>query len=310
MRYDASSARQTRSFYSLLTIPVPKMSETLKFLYRQFFLTPPKADLEERSLHGETGIITGSNVGLGLEASRQLLRLGLSHLILAVRSREKGNNSRIELARDALWAKIEVGDLNMSDHESVTQFTQKCTTLPRLDFAILNTGISKYEPVINKVTGHEEVLQVNYLSAALLAIQLLPVKTRKTAPGPGRRSSPSLAPKTAEWANFKEQEQNQIFSALNNPKYFEMQDRHYTFKLLEQIFLIELSRTLPNSRAIINPVNPGFCYGSGLHNEITTRFRARGMILTICKPMIGRSRSVGARTLVYAAVVQGPASHG
>ncbi|KAF6225124.1 hypothetical protein HO133_010320 [Letharia lupina] len=286
------------------------MSETLKFLYRQFFLTPPKANVEKSNLRGQTGIVTGSNIGLGFEASRQLLELGLSHLILAVRSKEKGNNARIELAREAPGAKIEVWDLNMSNYESISQFTQRCATLPRLDFAILNAGIFKPELEINKVTGHEEVVQVNYLSTALLAIQLLPVMDKKNS----TRSRPGtitiVGSETAEWAMFKEQKQDPIFPAFNNPKYFDMQDRYYTSKLLQEILLIEMCRTLPSSRGIVNVVNPGFCYGSGLHAEVTTRYRALGIVFTAIKRMIGRSTSVGARTLVDAAVAQGPASHG
>ena len=73
-----------------------EMSEALKSLYRQFFLIPTKAKHQRSNLHGQTGIVIGSNIGLGLEASNQLLGLGLSYLILAVRNKEKGNNARIE----------------------------------------------------------------------------------------------------------------------------------------------------------------------------------------------------------------------
>ena len=201
------------------------MSETLKFLYRQFFLAPTKVNPQKSNLRGQTGIVTGSNIGLGLEASRQLLELGLSHLILVVRNKEKGNNARIELAREAPGAKIEVWDLNMRNYESITQFTHRCAMLPRLDFVILNAGIFKPELEINKAICHEEVVQVNYLSTALLAIQLLPVVDKKNT----SRSRPGtitiVGSETAEWAVFKEQKETQIFSAFNNPKYFDMQNR-------------------------------------------------------------------------------------
>ena len=282
------------------------MSETLKFLYRQFFLVPTQASPHDNNLHGKTGIVTGSNIGLGLEASRQLLELGLSRLILAVRDRRKGNNARAELARSAPASKIEVWDLNLSNYESVSAFTQKCATLPRIDFAILNAGILKTTMEINKATGHEEVLQVNYLSTALLAFQLLPIMAHKASP-----SKPStltiVGSETAEWASFKEQNENPIIPAFNNPKYFDLQDRYYTSKLLAEFFLVQLHHSVPSSKVIINVVNPGFCYGSGLHTEVTG---ALGVIFGIYKRLIGRSTSVGARTLVNAAVVQGPSSHG
>ena len=286
------------------------MNDILKFLYSQLLFTPPKVDPPKSNLRGQIGIVTGSNAGLGLEASRQLLELGLSHLILAVRNKEKGDNACIDLARDAPGAKIEVWDLNMSNYESVTQFTQRCVRLPRLDFAILNAGIVKPELEINKVTGHEEVLQVNYLSTALLAIQLLPIMDDKNSSHSRPGTITIVGSETAKWANFKEQECDSIFPAFNDPEYFDMQERYYTSKLLEEILVVELCRILPSSRGIINVVNPGLCHGSGLHTELATRFPALGILFTICKRLVGRSTSVGARTLVDAAVVQGSASHG
>ena len=283
------------------------MSDTLKFLYRQFFVIPPKASPQKNSLRGQTGIVTGSNIGLGLEASRQLLELGLSHLILAVRDRTKGANARAQLAQGAPQAKIEVWDLNLSNYASISAFTQKCATLSRLDFAILNAGILKTSMEINQSTGHEEVLQVNYLSTALLALQLLPIlKNKSTGSKPSTLTM--VGSETAEWAAFKEKDETPILAAFNDPKYFDLQDRYYTSKLMEEFFLVQLCHSLPNpSKVIVNVVNPGFCYGSGLHTEVTG---ALGVVFGIYKRLIGRSTSVGARTLVNAAVVQGRSSHG
>lgn len=282
------------------------MSDTLKFLYRQFFVTPSKASTHQYNLSGQTGVVTGSNIGLGLEASRQLLGLGLSYLILAVRDSRKGENARRDLLEGAPSAKIEVWDLNMSDYDSISQFTQRCAKLPRLDFAILNAGILKVQMEINPTTGHEEVLQVNYLSTALLALQLLPIMAKTSANShPGTITL--VGSETAEWAKFNEQEKQPIFPTFNDPKYFDLQDRYYTSKLLEEFFVRQLCQIVPNSKVIINIVNPGFCYGSGLHSEVTG---VLGVVFGIYKRCIGRSTAVGARTLVNAAVVQGVTSHG
>ena len=195
----------------------------------------------------------------------------------------------------------------MKSYDSVTTFTQRCAGLPRLDFAILNAGIFKVNQEIVKPTGHEEVLQVNYLSTALLALQLLPIMDKKNVSGSRPGTITIVGSETAEWAAFKEQTQNPIFPAFNDPKYFDMQDRYYTSKLLEAIFVVELCAVLPSSKAIVNLVNPGFCYGSGLHTEVTG---ALGFVFGLYKRMIGRSTSIGARPLVDAAVVQGAGSHG
>ncbi|KAL8940819.1 MAG: hypothetical protein Q9216_002608 [Gyalolechia sp. 2 TL-2023] len=284
--------------------------DTLKFLYRQFFLTPPATLPSQHNLQGQIGIVTGSNIGLGLEASRQILSLRISRLILAVRDLTKGELARRELARAAPWAIIDVWHLDMSNYQSVQDFARKCGTLPRLDFAILNAGILKVELEINKSTGHDEVVQVNYLSTALLAILLLPIladsATRKSAKKPGRLTI--VGSETAEWAKFQEKDSGgSILAAFNEPRYFDLQDRYYTSKLLEEFLVVHLCRTVPSSKAVINVVNPGFCYGSGLHTEVTG---VLGAVFGVYKRMIGRSTMVGARTLVNAAVVQGAPSHG
>jgi len=49
------------------------MGNTLSFYHRQFLITPRAVDDNKHSLHEQCGIVTGSNVGLGYEAARQLL---------------------------------------------------------------------------------------------------------------------------------------------------------------------------------------------------------------------------------------------
>ena len=283
------------------------MASYLRFLYRQFFITPPKVDPQLTRLHGQTGIVTGANVGLGLEACQQLLNLGLGHLILAIRNKNKGNDARVSLSSQAPDAHIEVWELDMNSYDSVTAFTQRCAGLPRLDFAILNAGVLKSTQEINEQTGHEEVVQVNYLSTALLTLQLLPIMDKNNASGSQPRTVTIVGSESAEWAAFKEQTQNPIFPAFNDPKLFDTKDRYCTSKLLQVLFVTELCAVVPSSRCIVNLVNPGLCYGSVLLTEVKG---ALGAVFDMIKRIIGRPTSIGARTLVNAAVVQGAASHG
>lgn len=59
------------------------MEAYIRFLGRQFFIYPPELP-KSLSPVGQTGIVIGPNIGLGLEACHQLLDRSLSHLILAV----------------------------------------------------------------------------------------------------------------------------------------------------------------------------------------------------------------------------------
>ncbi|MCJ1432672.1 hypothetical protein MMC27_002029 [Xylographa pallens] len=277
------------------------------FFYRQFFVTPKAAEAQLVKLKGQTGIVTGSNIGLGLEASRQLLALGLDHLILAVRDEAKGKKAMDELRSGAPGAKIEVWIVDLSSYDSVTSFAQRCNTLSRIDFVILNAGVFKKDLVINESTGHDEVVQVNYLSTALLTILLLPIMAeRKNGSQPGRIVI--VGSETAAWCKFKEQKQNSILPAFNDPKLFEMQERYYTSKLLGELFLVQLVKHVPSSVAVVTAVNPGFCYGSGLHSEVSGS--VVGAIFSGMKRAIGRPTTIGARTLVDAAVAHGPETHG
>lgn len=278
----------------------------LHFFYRQFFVIPKAADPQQIKLNGQTGVVTGSNVGLGLEASRQLLGLGLSHLILAVRDDKKGKAAKDELAKAAPNAKIEVWKLDMSVYESITSFAQRCNSLARLDFVILNAGVFKLKQEINENTGHDEVIQVNYLSTALLAILLIPVLSeKKIASRSGRLVI--VSSETAAWCKFKEQNADRILPAFDDPKGYDMQERYYTSKPLGEFFLKQLIKHVPSSVAVVNAVNPGFCCGSGLHRDAAGVF---GAVFSGVKCIIGRPTTIGARTLVDAAVVHGPESHG
>ncbi|KAI4288303.1 MAG: hypothetical protein L6R35_002440 [Caloplaca aegaea] len=279
----------------------------LEFFYSQLFITPKKADPTEVNLTGQVGIVTGANVGLGLETSRQLLELGLSHLIIAVRNPEKGESARQDLSRTAPAAKIEVWNLDLSRYQSVQDFAQRCSTLPRLDFAVLNAGVIKMRLEINKTTGHEEVIQVNYLSTALLVILLLPVLEAKRADAnrPGRITV--VSSDVGDMAKFRERKENPILHAFKDPKYYDTGERYAVSKLLEQFFVTSLVQRVPSSKAVVNLVNPGLCHSTGLHADLSG---VLPFLFGLFKRAIGRTTSIGARTLVSAAVVLGDESHG
>lgn len=60
------------------------------FLYSQFLIRP---SYPIRSFNGETVLITGANVGLGLEAARHIVRLGAARVILGVRNVQAGETT-------------------------------------------------------------------------------------------------------------------------------------------------------------------------------------------------------------------------
>jgi NAD(P)-dependent dehydrogenase (short-subunit alcohol dehydrogenase family) len=279
------------------------------FFKRQLFFTPPPVAHGQVDLTGKTAVVTGSNTGIGLECSRQLLDLGLSKLILAVRSESKGEAAKRELLAGRSSGKhaVEVWNIDLSSYSSITAFVERTKTLERLDIFVHNAGLFKMALEVNKTTGHEETVQVNYLSTALLTILMLPVLKEKNTPQkPGRLVI--VSSDTAAWAKFKEKTSKPLLPAFNRPELFDAQDRYYTSKLLGQFFLTELAKRVPSSVAVVNAANPGLCYGSGLNKEGDGT--AIGYVFGAFKRIMGRSTIMGGRLITDAAVNHGTESHG
>lgn len=128
------------------------------FLYSQLFVTLP---IPTEDFTGQTVIVTGSNTGLGLEASRHLCRLNASLVILAVRNLTKG-----AAAKDSILARtgrpsnsIEVWELDMNSFDSVKAFVARANKLQRLDAILENAGMMTQH--FNLVAGYESTITTN-----------------------------------------------------------------------------------------------------------------------------------------------------
>lgn len=156
----------------------------LGFLRRRF--TRSRSLPAGVQLTGQVAIVTGSNIGLGLEASRQLLQLGLSHLIMGIRSQVKGDAAAAKLRTAFPSATISIWIVDLESYESVRAFADQCATLPQIDIAILNAGLMKKPYTTVPATKHEITMQVNYLSTAVLAILLVPILRARRVTGSAR----------------------------------------------------------------------------------------------------------------------------
>ncbi|KAI1168517.1 hypothetical protein F5B18DRAFT_595410 [Nemania serpens] len=265
-------------------------------------------------LAGKTAIVTGANCGLGLECARQLLDSGLSRLILAVRDEGKGAAAREGLAsgRALQSSAIEVWHLDYASYDSITRFAERAKGLENLDIVVLNAGIYRI-PHLILPTGHEEDIQVNYLSTALLTILLLPVLAAKRRPGatPGRLTvvSSSVA---ASSRLQPSQDGGSLLKSLDDApvegKSYDHRQQYCTSKLLGQLFLIELRRRVPSSAVTIDYVNPGLCSGSNLARDGAGTLM--GFIVGILFRIFGHSCASGARAIVDGAVNHGEEVHG
>lgn len=255
-------------------------------------------------LRGRIAIVTGSNTGIGLECSRQLLNLGLTKLILAVSDEAKGQAAATGLLEDrGQGIVVEVWKIDLCSYESVCDFAKRTTSLERLDIVILNAGILPTKMELNPTTGHEQSIQVNYLSTVLLAILLLPVAKAKRAAQEHPTRITITSSDASAWTKFKERNENPLLPALDRPGKVDMLDRTWLSKLLGQFFLVELAKHVPLSVAVINASTPGMVYDSEISRE--SKQTLAGKLAEVIRKPLGYTAEVGARMVVDAAVNHG-----
>lgn len=285
-----------------------------KLLLDSQFLHYPKWAPRSTNLAGKTAIITGASAGLGLEAARQMLGFGLSRLIVAVRSQTKGEDAAAGLRKSFPKARVDVWLLEMESYKSVQAFAARIDAeLPRVDIVLLNAGMVGDAFQISSETGHERVIQINYLSTMLLAILLLPIlktKAKTTGTGPARltiiNSGVSLGSKHP-WEDIRPLLPSFDDTAIQP---WDSVERYWSSKLLGQLFFIKLFPYISTDDVIFNMVDPGWIRGTLLQREIEGRSAVTATILWFIKGIVGRRVSVGASTYVDAAVVRGKETHG
>lgn len=287
----------------------PPKGRSLAVFVKSAFLRNPEWPPKATDLSGKTLLLTGANAGLGSHACRQFLTLKLSRLIMAVRSLDKGESVASQLRKDFPHARIDVWVLDMGSYASVQAFARRVASeLTRLDVAVLNAGVMNMDFQVNASTGHEEMMQVNFLSTHLLAILLLPALKAKSTPGsPGRLTIVNSG--TSYMAKFPNRHQIPLLKSFDNLEIqpWDPSDRYPCSKLVGQLFFTKLFVYVDPKDVIVNMVDPGFCKGTALHR---TTHGIVAAAFSLAKTLMGRSLEMGASTYVDAAVVKGEETHG
>ncbi|MCJ1456951.1 hypothetical protein MMC28_007317 [Mycoblastus sanguinarius] len=276
------------------------MSLFLELFYTQLFVTLPYPD---QDLSGQTIIVTGSNVGLGLEAARHFTRLNAAKVILGVRSLEKGEAAKKSIEDTTQrHGVVEVWQLDLASYESTKQFAKRTDELKRLDVVVENAGVNMVTYTVAE--DNETTITTNVVSTFLLGLLVLP-KLRKTAAE--FSVTPHLVIVSSEvhaFTSFPERNAPNIFKTLNDKETADIGDRYNVSKLLEVFFCRELAARTKQSDdhgVIINFLNPGLC-----HSELG---RDAGLFLDVLKFFLARSTEHGSRALFNAATA-GSETHG
>ncbi|KAK6581806.1 hypothetical protein PZA11_005503 [Diplocarpon coronariae] len=263
------------------------------FLKSQWTALPyPAADFT-----GQTVIVTGSNVGLGLEAARHFVRLGVSKVIIACRDPKKGEAAKRDIEGSTKRSGVvEVWLVDLGSYESVKQFCSKVATLDRLDVLVENAGIAT--SYYAELEGMESTVTVNVISTFLIALLVLP---KLRADALKYNLTPRLvivSSQAHEQARFVEQDAPAILPALKDPA--NQSDRYNVSKLLELLAIRELASAMSASgkpQVILNTLSPGLCHSQLMRHAPFPL----NILAPIGKLFLARTTEMGSRTLVFAA---------
>lgn len=187
-------------------------------LYSQFFVHLPEPT---QKYTGQTVVVVGSNVGLGLESARWFVKLDAQKVILAVRSQAKGEAAKADIeSTTGRKGVVEVWDLDLANYASVKANAAKLSKLERLDVVIENAAIVTFK--FRKYEDNESTITTNVVSPLLHAILILP-KLRETAKK--FNTNPKLVFTSSfvhGWSKLPEQKEKNIFDALADEKKADM----------------------------------------------------------------------------------------
>ncbi|EJD48792.1 NAD(P)-binding protein [Auricularia subglabra TFB-10046 SS5] len=267
---------------------------------------PPSTDFT-----GHTIIVTGANVGLGKEATRHFVRLGAAHVIMAVRSIEKGEATRAEILADlshtGCRATLSVWKVDMASYASVQAFAARVSSqLDRLDAAVLNAGMATYK--FELFEQDESTITVNVVSTMLLAALLLPALRRSSLSHGTEPVLSIVGSGIHTYASFPERRADSIFAAMSDPARASMPDRYTLSKMVQLLTFREFAGLVNHAGqpfVVDNTLNPGLC-DTELVRDATGLYRIQ---VKVAKAVLAWTSEEGSRTLVHAAGV-GKESHG
>jgi NAD(P)-dependent dehydrogenase (short-subunit alcohol dehydrogenase family) len=125
-------------------------------------------------MNGKVVLVTGGTSGLGLAAAEGFARLGAA-VRLAVRSEQRGERARAQIAARSPSSDVQVDLCDLSDLKSVRRFAKLlCGETGRLDVLVNNAGTLASERMLS-VDGIELTFATNVLGPFLLTSLLVPL---------------------------------------------------------------------------------------------------------------------------------------
>jgi NAD(P)-dependent dehydrogenase (short-subunit alcohol dehydrogenase family) len=130
--------------------------------------------IDKENCSGKVFIVTGANIGIGLETSRHLVHAAAARVIMGIRNARAGVDALADIEETTgRHGVAEVWPLDLASYESVKLFAQRAMTeLSRIDCVIENAAAALENWSLAE--GMETSTTVNVFSTFLLGILLLP----------------------------------------------------------------------------------------------------------------------------------------
>ena len=201
-------------------------------------------------LHDKTIIITGGNSGIGKASAIQLARLGAS-VVLACRSKERGEQAAQDVRRAANTFDVELMQVDMSSQKSIRQFAlefnQRYSQLDVLIHNAANFDHSQKKPSFTP-EGLETVFATNHLGPFLLTYLLLDML---------RASAPSRIITVASKGLISYPFLDIEFDNLYGERKFNLQHAYYHSKQAQVMFTFDLAERLRGTGVSVHCVRVG-----------------------------------------------------
>ncbi|OJA16309.1 hypothetical protein AZE42_03380 [Rhizopogon vesiculosus] len=263
--------------------------------------------LPKESANGRTIVVAGANIGLGLEASIHFGSKKPDLLIATCRDAAKCEQT-LEVIRERCAetqpTSIDSWPLELSSFDSVRSFADRFDVEgpEHLDVLVANAGT--FTLVYTQTQDDWEImLQVNYLSLALLSILLLPHLLRSTT-----CDDPSRLVLVSSLGHYQCDPMlkdahiwDDVLGTINTERFgAPAQSRYNLSKLFQVAFARELAARLPSpTPLVVTAVNPGLCHSSIMRNAKNSLF---GIFFAVVKWLFARTTEMGSRNIVYAAL--------
>jgi NAD(P)-dependent dehydrogenase (short-subunit alcohol dehydrogenase family) len=198
-------------------------------------------------MKGKVVVVTGSNVGIGLETAVGVAALEAT-TVLACRNRAKAEAAAQEVTQRTWNDDVHVVDLDLADLASVRKAAEEVLTRwDRLDVLVNNAG-GTWSSRQQTAQGFEYTLGVNHVGHFYLTNLLL---DRLRAGGPSRVINLTSVGHHAAWHGMR-------FEDLQSEKGYEGMEVYCRSKLANVLFTRQLAKRLGEGATLtVNAVHPG-----------------------------------------------------